>query len=264
MYVYLGSQNCRSSHGQDNDFLLIQIHFKPHFFWCWNPSIDLEIWWRFTVGSRTDYILCDGFDCVENVSCSDDDDCSEIVGARCNDDNLCEIESALDVADYGFNAYPEGEDPASGWHAAGGTGACSRARSRFYRTFLDMAEDPYGRFFAPLLNVIMDETWTIPEREADRCLITDSVGSTGECTCDSDDDCFDLDSVFDVANRCNTDEGLCEVRPLFVYGINMYPNEMEFVLATDERPMASAILNSAGYCDEVEGGLGMTWSNDWL
>jgi len=104
----------------------------------------------------------------------------------------------------------------------------------------------------PLLAKIMDEMYDTTWAEAINehgdpipCLDQDSPDSTCEL----------LLAVGGVSNfeiRCGPESGNCELRPYYVYGINLYPSKLEAILTPEADstlyPEYNALL-SGGFCD---------------
>ena len=249
--VYLGSEDCSWIGGKNFDFVNLRYHFyvKP-----WAPggwSFYPSFYWRFVSRTRSRYLDCPDADYCNNnqeyIECDNHEYCSSIIpGARCNHiRGYCEKKHSLDVADYGLHLdYTRKCGPLNPF--------CKEYFKEFKKAFSKLQKNLYRDFFAPLLAEIYERTWAPNEN----------------FSCDLD--CEEWGEMNNLEGRCvesNVGEDYCEFRPFYVYDVNMYPNEIEFVLVPKsdrlEYPQYTA-LDLGDLCDEIDV---PSWSiirDDWV
>lgn len=239
--VHLGTASCRGTTSPHRDFvhLFFRLRVQPHFL-CGGFDVYMDFWWRFVAWPRTRYIDCfPGGACNQIVPCTSDADCADIPGARCGPSGLCWLDSFVDVTDIGIEAYNNGEDPIFGVGDF-----CHDIYDGTWDELAALEATPYDHFFSLMLGEMTERMWQVVD-DPDVCPF---VTASEDCACATDDDCFDL-SLVRAATRCNAERHYCEVRPWDVYDVNLYPDEVEFVLATEREPGSRAMLSHVGLCD---------------
>ena len=190
--------------------------------------------------------VCQKKDCPEYIACLNDAECHELMpGAHCDVfDGVCRKDNALDVADYGASfEYSNGCHP---WELF-----CNTYFEEFKKAFADIEANIYRDFYVPLVAGIYDQFYQDP-------------GFDVSC----DDGCRDWEDQ-NLEGRCVEiqREEQCEFRPMYVYRVNMYPKEAEFVLAPhDDRQVYPQvnILKLIGSCEELTTPSWSGVSDEWV
>jgi hypothetical protein len=237
--VYLASMDCGVETAANYDFIVTYNRVTPHIVW-WRGaegdfSIEIWLWWRIVAGRRNDYLLCSEGTCEQFVYCdpADPDACAGIPGATCTAAGLCVNEHFIDVVDEGF-------DFAIDDHCR--NAICRIIRRRAERELRDYAANPRGPVFSLLLDRIEQALWQDDGR-----------------ACEDDGDCELMPgtpveySIGEFAARCmlgeDADQRTCHARPYHVYRVNLYPRELELVLARDDLDAPYYPLRREAYCD---------------
>lgn len=237
--VYLGSYNCDVVTSANRDYFHAQYTFtvQPQHRTGWDcetVEFDLDFWWRFTTGPRDEYLYCPNNQCSERyLECTTDEDCdTHVPGATCNARlSRCSIDPFLDVVDYGVRYWTESSV------GGGGAPVCRAIISGFFDSLGELEENSYRDVYSVMLSIIADRMWETP----------------GYLPCGEDSHCQELVDLAwagaEIATRCDDEQ--CSFRPHFVQGVNVYPNELELVLARSEEYPSNALyrlLQGADLC----------------
>jgi hypothetical protein len=246
MHVYLGSEDCTGFMEPQRDFVHLGYAFRVYPLSAGSWTLYASFYFRLVSGTRTRYLVCEKKDCPEYVACIDDAECHALMpGAHCDVfDGVCRKDNALDVADYGASfEYSNGCHP---WEFF-----CNKYFQEFKKAFAEIEANIYRDFYVSLVAGIYDQFYQDP-------------GFDVSC----DDGCRDWEDQ-NLEGRCVEiqREEQCEFRPMYVYRVNMYPNEAEFVLAPlndrQEYPQVN-ILNLIGSCEEPTTPSWSGVSDEWV
>ena len=247
--TYIGSEERNYASGDDKDFIHFHLRFriKPlsagHWYW------DNDIYFRLVGQPRSENLYCPNGKNCQTLTCTTDSDCSDVPGAVCNAANFCQ-KQFLDVEDYGMtNSYERHCNPA---------GVVDLVCKSYYEGFKDSmnnfandTEKLHKDFFAPLLDGMYGLSW---------------YPSGLDCT--EDVECVDLAAGTNFEARCSIadnpdDQDQCEFRPMNIFRVNLYPHELEMVLARgDGDPEHNWITILGGLCGEDDPGwspVSWTW-----
>ncbi len=261
---------------RNHDFIDMVASFSvdPWVKGWWHVTVAAS--WRFVVGTRSKYLYCgDGHDCDEHpyLPCVTDEDCEAYVhGAKCTayatpeEPGVCYKGPVLEVADYEFD-YAVGES-----HCPPGELICQKYYDAIRDGLAHIKAEPYRGFFLPMLQEVEKAMW-----KSDPDLMDLFYISPPGCT--SDAECWDkggamfgpnLDWKCDVAPQGGDWEGrgyrtACYARPTYIWGVNQYPDGLEFVLLFGSRGHSEwALFQAANLCVE---GSEPKWSdveNHWV
>ncbi len=219
----------RNVNAENFDYVIVSAKYEVQP-WCagsWEATIQFV--WRFGIGTRDAYLYCgEGHDCEDDpyLPCVTDEDCSRFVhGAVCTpggtpeEPGRCFKGPVLALANYGIRYETES-------HCNSGDLVCQSYYDGFRERLAKLAHDPYYEVFVPILEGIEDSMWQeVP------------IIGTG---CETDADCYDAARLYGLnlewkcgpAGELNGNSGTaCYVRPDHIWGVNQYPNTVEFVLA---------------------------------
>jgi len=260
VHVYLGSEDCGYKNAHDRDFFdaYLRMRIDPHYgsgYWYF----ETHLIWRMVAGPRSEYLDCEpGHACEKSdrlVPCSSDVDCEQIPGAHCNpavEGGACENEFTLDVEDHAM--WIALEDHCGSWE-------CRETRRGFEDQIRETQDDRYRQIFLEILRGLEEEMWNdLP------------AGYQPAGGCAQDVECSNMIlEAGDIALRCGNN-AQCQGRPSHIYGLNVYPDEVEVVLARDNGDAQSLIFQtldhdlpaSEQYCNPGSS-LARTWYHtQWL
>lgn len=264
VHVYLGSEDCGHKNAADRDFFDAYLRMKidPHY-GSGHFYFDTHLTWRMVAGPRSEYLDCEpGKACEKSdrfVPCVLDDDCEHIPGATCNsalEGGVCGNEFTLDIKDHAMWVSIENHcgTPPGDWE-------CRETRRGFEEKIREVQSDRYRQIFVEILRGIEEEMFDD---------LPDENQPAGGCV--EDEDCSN--PIMEAGNlvlRCS-DEGKCQGRPSHIYGLNIYPDEFEVVLARTISDVEYLVFSSMDtdleesemYCHPGES-MARTWYHtQWL
>jgi hypothetical protein len=137
-----------------------------------------------------------------------------------------------------------------------GGGVCAEVIRGLGRSLRDIEKSPFETFYAPMLWLLRDQMWGW---DPDNVLTCDPNNALAcEQRPDVDED--------EVEGRCIDSPQVgphCEFRPWYVHGVNLYPDEVEFVLANERTDAPFSVLNLSGQCDAVPRLVRLRTGLDW-
>lgn len=160
----------------------------------------------------------------------------EVFGVDCNERlGVCEKASFLDVLEHGLDYSVKNLGRCTwGWDAR-----CATVAMGVRDALKDLKKDAYRDIWAPLIQAVYDTTWE----------------DTELFQCEEDSECYDYPAIrpntnFDSYCKMAEDEGVCQIRPMYFYGVNQYPQGLETVLAWNEASPEYSVLRTADALEE--------------